>query len=840
MQLSTDLRLAIRSLTRTPAVTLVAVASIALGIGATTAVFSLLDQVTLRTLPVARAGELVQLSAKDTESYGGGIGNGSELSWPVFVELRDCGAGVDSLFGRVWSSLHVGHAGRTERVTGELVSGTYFPALGLTPAAGRLLTAADDRTPGGHPVAVLGHEYWQQRFGGRADIVGQAITVNGHPLTVVGVAPRGFFGLEMATPADVFVPLTMQPQMGPPWLKLENRRFRWVQVYGRVAPGTTLEAARARLQPTYAAILAEEARDVAFSGASAETRARFLAGRLEVLWAPQGQALLRETLARPLQLLMAVAAGVLLIACANVANLLVARGVARQRELALRVALGASRARLAALLLTEAGALAMAGSVVGLGLASWGVALLVALFADGSVATMVATTPDARVLAFTAGLTALTALAAGLAPAWRAAPGALAPALKGTGGAVLREQPRLRRTLVIIQVALSFLMLAGAGLFVRSLANLQRAPAGLVVDRVASFRVSPGAAGYTPVRSRAFAETLMARLRTLPGVQSAGLAGIGILEGGGWSMDFTIEGHTPEPGNAPTPWVNAVTPGFFEALRIPLRSGRGLDDRDRRLPAADEPGQPYRHAVVNETFVARYLQGRSPIGRHIGIGANPGTPMPIEIVGVVGDTKYSGLREEARPQVFLSMLEADGIGDATFYVRTTGDPDALAGVVRREVAALDSSLAVFDVASLDERLSRSLRNERLLASLSAAFASLATLLAMVGLYGVMAYTVSKRVREIGIRMALGARASRVAGGVVREAGVLVAAGLAIGASLAWWAGRFVESQLYEIAPADPTTLTAAGLSLLLVGVLAASVPARRAARVSPMQALRDD
>ncbi|MFI5076852.1 MAG: ADOP family duplicated permease, partial [Vicinamibacteria bacterium] len=698
----------------------------------------------------------------------------------------------------------------------------------------------DDVTPNGSPVAVLGYDYWQRRFSGRPDVIGQAVIVNGHPLTVVGVAPRGFYGLELLTPAEVFVPLTMQPQMGPPWLKLDGRRFRWVQVFGRLADGTTIDTLRAHLDPLYATLLADEATDPAFNGAAAETRRAFLAGRLAVLPAPQGPGILRESLDLPLRLLMAAAFGVLLIACANVANLLIARGVSRQRELALRVALGAGRARLSWLMLAEALLLAVAGSAVGLVLAGWGVSVLVATFAPSDVAFPVQVTADGRVLAFTIAVTALTVIGSGLVPALRSLPPSLAPALKAAGGGVVREQPRLRRTLVAVQVGLSFLLLAGSGLFLRSLDNLQRTPSGLAVDHVLSFQVSPDAGGYSAARSRQLVDALLLRVQSLPGVRGAGVATIGILEGGGWSPGVTVEGFMPKPGRDADTMANVVTPGFFDVLQVPVRLGRTFDFRDRRTPVSNGEDWPYRHAVVNETFVRRYFGGRSPIGRHFGFGSNPGTPMPVEIVGVVADTRYMGVREEPLPQVFLPAFEADGLGEATFYVRTAAAPEASIAAIRREVAALDPGLAVFNIASLDERVARSLRNERLLASLSTAFAALATLLAMIGLYGVMAYTVSRRTREIGIRIALGARASQVATHIVQEAGAVVIIGLAMSAPLVWWLGRYLRSQLYGIEPADPWTLVAAATGLLAVAALAAGVPARRAARVDPMTALRDE
>jgi predicted permease len=362
---------------------------------------------------------------------------------------------------------------------------------------------------------------------------------------------------------------------------------------------------------------------------------------------------------------------------------------------------------------------------------------------------------------------------------------------------------------------------------------------GFTVDRVTSFQISPDARGYPPDRTFRLIDALTSRLRAVPGVRAVGASAIGLLQGGGWTMGFTVQGVRPAAGDAPPAMINVVTPGFFTALQIPLRTGRTLTDDDRRRGEAGE-GWPFRHAVVNDTFARRYLRGRNPLGQRIGIGGDPGTPTPIEIVGVIGDTKYTGLREDPAPQVLVAAFEDRAVGDATFYVRADGPVEPLVAAIRREVRALDDGLAVFNVATLGERVSRSMRTERLLAGLTATFAVLATLLAAIGLYGVMAYTVSRRTREIGVRIALGARASQVAAHVVREAGLVVVAGLAMAAPLAWWLGRYVRSQLYGVEPADPWTLGLAAAGMLAVATLAAAVPARRAAHVDPMRALRDE
>jgi predicted permease len=835
-----DLRLAARSLARAPLFSFVAVVSIALGLGANTAVFTLLDQVALRPLPIRDPGALVQLHARGQENYGGSMGNGTELSWPMLRDFQQKAQGFDGIVGRVLTQLHVGQGGVSERTDGELVSGNYFQVLGIQPALGRLFTPADDDTPNGHPLAVLGYDYWQRRFAGRADILGQVVQVNGHPFTVIGVSARGFYGLEIGTPADVFLPVTMQPQLGPAWLKLDGRRFRWVQVYARLASGLTAERARAGLQPLYSAILQEEARETAFQRASAETRKAFLASKIKVEDASHGQAELRGQLAPSLAILMAIAAGVLLIACANVANLLIARGAARERELALRRALGASGPRLAWLLLAEAAVLAVTGSLVGLLIATWGAGLLVDMFTTSDTTVVVGASPDWRILTFMALAAIVTAVLAGIAPALRAVSGGVAAALKAAGGGVVREQPRLRKSLVAVQVGLSFLMIVSAGLFVRTLDNLLRVHPGFQTARVSSFTVDLERSGYVDERSRIFGQELLERLRALPGVEAAGFAAFGILEGGGWGMDFTVEGFSPKPGQGAGSLVNAVSPGYLETLQAPIVRGRAFTRQDARVPPEGEDGWPYRSAIVNETFVRRYLAGRDPIGRHVGFGGDPGTPTPITIVGVMGDSKYQGIREDTIPQILLPAFENRGLNNVTVYVRSRLATASVVASARAVVRAMDPGLPVFNVATLDERVARSLRTERLVAGLSASFATLATLLGLVGLYGVMAYTVTRRSREIGIRMALGARALGVAGQVVREAGVLIVAGLILAAPAAWWLRRFVEAELYGVKPSDPRTIALAAIGLLAVGMLAAALPASRAARISPMAALRDE
>jgi len=836
--LFSDLRHALRGFRRQPLFTAIAAVSMGLGIAANTAVFTLVDQALLRELPVTRPSELVEVGAPGTESYGGGMGDGTELSYAMYRDLRDHNEVFADMAARFLASLNVSYAGSSERVRGELVSGSFFPMLGTGAEIGRVITPDEDTAPGAHPVVVLGYDYWKARFGADPSIVGKPLLVNGQPLEVIGVADRRFAGLDFGRPAQVYVPLTMQPQMGPPWLHFEGRRFRWVQVYGRLRPGVTAHAAATSLEPLYHSILEQEAQDPAFANASAETRQRFLDGKLTVADAAHGHSYLRDSITEPLLILMAVAVGLLLIVCANVANLLIARGASRQRELALRLAVGATPLRIARLLVVESLVLAGLGAALGLVLAQWGAGALLAFFETKESPLALSASPDARILLFTSSLAVATALLAGLLPAMRSRRLDPGPELKSAGGTVVGEQPRLRKALVIAQVALSSVLLIAAGLFVRSLDNLLAVDPGFHTERVVSFGFDLAGNGYDAARARTFVEALQPRLAAVPGVDSAAYSFVPLLGGGGWGMGFTIEGKTPGPGESFASMCNAVSPGYFETLGIPLLAGREFDERDGPVVPAPE-GWPYRAAVVNQTFAERYFDGENPIGRHVGIGEDPGTPTPIEIVGLARNAHYMGVREDPRPQIFFPLRQAS-IESVTAYVRTKAEPTAVLSGLRREMADLDPGIAIYEVSTLEDLARRSVVNERLIAGLSTALASIATLLSVVGLYGVMAFLVTRRTREIGIRMALGALARQVAGAVLREAGALVGVGLAVGLGAAWWLGRYIESQLYGVAPADPRTILLAAGSLCAVAAVAALLPAWRAARVSPMAALRDE
>ncbi len=852
-----DFKFAVRGLLRTPVFTAVALVSIALGIGANTAIFTFVDQVLLRRLPVHDPKQLVLLTQLGPH-YGNN--NGYYMtSYPMYEDFRD--AFVDpvralprvslpydlprpqpifsDLFCRTPFAFNVAAGGGAERVRGELVSGTYFQALGVGAAIGRVITPDDDRVRGGHPVAVLSYDYWRNRFGGDAAIVGRRITVNNYPFTVIGVSAAGFDGVDIGQVPSIRVPLMMKHAITPLWDDLDNRRSRWVQVFGRLEPGVTAAEAKAALQPYFHALRELETREPAFRDASADTRARFLTGTIDVLPAAQGQSRLRQQLTEPLWMLMATVAVVLLIACANVAGLLIARATSRRKEIAVRLALGAGRGRIVSQLLAESVLLGAAGGTLALIVARWTNRLL-AGFLPTDAPTGIAPALDLRVLAFNFGLALVTGVLFGLIPALRSTTPDLAATLKDQVGSVAAGGVRGRKALVVAQVALSVLLLVGAGLFIRSLRNLQHVDLGVRPERLGAFNLTPGGSGYDPTRAKQFYGTLLDRLQNAPGITGTGLATIPILEGNEMDWSITVEGYERKPGER-NPLMNSVSPGYFKTLGIPLIAGRDFDGRDVDLATqpTTSPGQrPFKVAVVNQRFAKYYFGEENPIGRHIGLGSDPGTPTPIAIVGVVGDAKYMTVREEIPRQLFLPFLEDNFASSATVYLRTSGDPTAALGTAQRTMRDLDANVPIYGLRTLEQQIDRSLVNERLTATLSIAFGLLATLLAVVGLYGVMAYTVARRTREIGVRIALGAAAGDVYRLVMTEALRLVAAGVAIGLAGAWALSRFAASQLYGVSPNDPAATAAAAIALAGAGLLASYLPARRAARVDPVRALR--
>ena len=826
-----DLRLALRTFVKNPGFTAVVVLTLALGVGANTAIFSLLDQVMVRALPVKSPERLVVVDAPGP--FSGSSHSHSDtltpMSHPMFERLRDGNAVFSGMLAHYTAPLNLAVGRDTEQVNGDLVSGGFFDVLGLTASAGRLFTPADDRVKGGHPVVVLGHGFWMRRFAGSPGVVGQSVRVNDQAMTVVGVGPAGFHGVEVGESVDVYVPLMMQPQVIPTWSRgVGDWRAAWLVVMARLRDGVSREQARAGIDVVYAQLLRE---DLATLDTKSETfRTRFLEKKLSLLPGGRGTSGLRDQSKTPLVVLMAMVGLVLLIACANVANLLLARASARQKEIAVRLALGASRARLVRQLLAESLVFAAAAGVLGIAFAAWTGTLLLRALPSEQAARVLSADPDLRVGLFAFGISLVTGLVFGLVPALQSTRPALAPVLKNeassiaTGGSAFR----FRKGLVVAQVALSMLLLVGAGLFTRSLMNLNALDPGFQPERLVDFAVDPALSGYPLARRLAVLKQIQDELRAEPGVREASMASVALMTNSNLSNSIKVEGYEAKEGEDMNPNFNEVAPGFFDTLGISLLRGRDFTE-------ADTAGAP-KVAVVNEAF-ARYFFGKGdPVGRHFGLGGDE--PLNVTIVGLVRDGKATTLREEPLRFVYVPYQQQPAIGGMTFYARAAVDPDTLAGRVRRLVQRVDPGLPVTDLKTMRAQIRESLFNERMVAALSAAFGLLATLLAAVGLYGVMSYAVAQRTREIGIRVALGAQRRAVLGMVLGEVALLVGIGVAIGLPSGYALGRLVEGQLFGLDARDPLTFALATALLLVSALLAGYVPAARATRIDPMVALR--
>ena len=824
-----DLRYAFRTLRKAPLFTCVAVLSLALGIGANTAIFTLINQLILQLLPVRDPEQLVLLTARG-QHYGSNTGSNA-ISYPMYQDFRDKNEVFQGMFCRFGNQFSLTYEGRTELVSGELVSGNYFPVLGVGAALGRVFTAQDDLFQGGHPIAVLSYGYWKTRFAADPSVIGRKIVLNGYPLTIVGVSRRGFDGVEPGYSPQLRVPMMMKQQLTDRFYNLNNRRGRFAQVFGRLKPGVTLEQAKAGLQPLFHQILAMEVREKEFARATEHTRQQFLKMWMDVLPAANGRSDLRRQFSNPLLALMAIVALVLLIACSNVANLLIARATTRQKEIAVRLALGAGRRRLILQLLEESLLLSGMGAILGIGLAIAIDQSLIGFLPRGVLPLTLSATPDWRVLAFTLLVSALTGVLFGLAPAIQSTRPQLAGTLKDQAGAVVGgASVGLRKALVVAQVSLSLLLLIAAGLFIQSLKNLQGIQPGFETRNLLSFAVNPALNGYKPERSLQFFRQLTERLGRTPGIATVSLAVIPLLDGNEWDSTVTVEGYSTKEGEWVDPHMQFVSPGFFQTLAIPVMLGRDFSDRD-------EKGAP-QVAVVNERFAKRYFAGRSPVGLHVGMGGDPGTRADIEIVGVVKDTRYESLRDEVPYELYRPYRQVEFVQGMTVYARALGDPAAVFASMRRSVNEVDSNVPIYRMRTLDQQLDKSLMSERMLASLSGVFGFLATLLAAIGLYGVMAYMVVRRTREIGIRMALGADRVSVVWLVMREVLALSTVGVLIGGAGAYAATRLVQKELFGILPTDALTMALSALGIATVAIVAGYLPARRATAIDPMRALR--
>jgi predicted permease len=829
-----SLRFALRRLVKTPFVSAIAIVSLALGIGANAAIFSLFDQMLLAPLPVADPGRLVNLAAPGPKPGNQTCSQAGDcdvvFSYPMFRDLEQAPTAFTGIAAHRVFDANIAYHGQTSNGESMMVSGSYFPVLRVQPPLGRLLGPEDDRTIGAHFVTVLSYAYWATRLGASPAVLNEPIIVNGQSMTIVGVAPRGFDGTTLGVKPDLFVPATMRGVMVPGWKGFENRRSYWMYLFARLKPGMSVEQARAAIQVPYHGIINDVEAPLQ-TGMSPQTLARFKTKQIIVEEGPQGQSSMHREARAPLVLLMAITGIVLLIACANIANLLLARGAGRSAEMAVRLSLGASRWQLLKQLLTESTLLALMGGACSLLIAHWTLGLIASLLPAQAAMTLEFTL-HWPVVAFAAVLSLGTGLLFGMFPALHSTRPDLIATIKGSAGqpSGARAASRFRTSLVTTQVALSMMLLISAGLFVKSLVNVARVDLGLKIDHVITFGISPELNGYQPARTRALFERVENELAAIPGVSGVSAAIVPLLAGNNWGSDVNVEGFPTGPDVDNNSRYNEVGPGYFRTLGVPLLAGR-------EFTAADAVGAR-KVAVVNEAFAKKFNLGRGAVGKHMSSDGAEKTKLDVEIVGIVQNAKYSEVKKQIPPVFFRPYRQDERIGAITFYARTAGDPDQLLRAVPGVVARLDANLPVENLKTLPQQVQDNVFLDRMISTLAGAFAMLATMLAAIGLYGVLAYTVAQRTREIGLRMALGADGRRVRGMVLRQVGRMTLVGGVFGIGLALALGHYARSLLFELEAYDPMVVVASAAALAVVAIGAGYVPALRASRVDPMHALR--
>ncbi len=815
-----DLRYAIRSLRSSPAFAAVAILSLALGIGANTAIFSLIDSVMLRFLPVSHPEELVQVWVDENSGYY------TNPIWEQIRDRQDVFSAVSAFAGTRGFNLAVG--GEARLVQGYWTGAQFFETLGVRPFIGRTYTAAEDKR-GCAGTAVLSYSFWQKEYGGNPSVVGKTISLDAHPFEILGVTQPGFSGIDVGRSVEIFTPLCTEPILRGENTALDRRANWWMQIIARPKPGITLAQASARLKILSPGIF--EATVPA--NYNSQDRQKFLNAKLSVRPAANGLSNIRSQYRQALLILMVVVSVVLLIACANVANLLLARGAARQREIAIRMALGSSRGRLVRQLLTESLLLALLGAILGIVFAQWGSRLLVKFLSSSRLPVYLDLSVDGRVLAFTAGVAILTGLLFGLAPAWRGTRVQPQSAMKANARGVIEgSRFGLGKALVTLQVALSLVLVVGAGLMLSTFFKLSTLDTGFDRDRVLLVQVDLRSAHFPVERRLPVFEQIMESLRALPVVRSASGSDNTPISGSIWSGDVSIDGDRQSSASAHV-YFNQVSSRFFETLGTPLIAGRDFDRHDTL-------GSP-KVAIINQTMAIRLFGTESPLGRHFRTVNGNSTVGDREIVGVVGDAKYAKLRDAAPATAYIALSQEEKPGQfCNFEIRAAaGVPSDLIPAVKSAIAEVNRDVAL-QFTTLATQVDESLNRERLLATLSSFFGALALLLATIGLYGVMSYNVARRRNEIGIRMALGAGQSRVLRMVLREVITLIGIGLIIGLSIAVATTRFVASFLYGVKSNDPMTLVFAAAALALVGALTGYLPARRASRLDPITALREE
>ena len=830
-----DLRYGFRGLLKRKGFAVIAVLTLALGIGANTAIFTLVNAVMLKSLPVHQPEQLVLFS--DMTGEGTSMedtpraGEWKRFSYASYLYFRDHNqsfqditalrSGVSRLSVRRADTQGVG----ATRASGHLVAGNYFSVLGTGAMRGRVLTPEDDKA-NAQPAAVMSHRYWKEQLNSDPSVVGQTFVINGVNFTLVGITPPEFFGERVRRPPDFWLPIVFHPQIELRGNYLEDNQAYWLMLLGRLKPGVDIQQANATVNHALRQFLTEQA-----GSQLTEQRQRGIQGTYVTLIEGKGGISgLRRIYSKPLRMLMAIVGIVLLVACANVGSLLLARAAARKAEISLRMALGASRWRIVRQLLTESMLLAVIGGVCGVLLAQWGVTILVKLVAPTSPLD---TKPDATVLAFTVGVAIVSGLLFGLVPALRASKTDLATAMKEktrTGGRLWRFN--LSSAMVVLQVGLSMVLLTGAGLFARSLLNLQSENIGFDRSNILLAGIDPRLANYKPTELAALYQQILERVGSLPNVRNVSLATYSPMSGSQRTSSIVVPGYTPQPNEDMVVEDILTGPKYAETLGIPLLRGREIDIRD----TAAGP----RVAVVNETFVNKYFKDQNPIGRSFTFDDETDAGAALEIIGVIADVKSEDARAKPNAAVYRPILQIQD--QAAFMVniqvRTNGDANSFAGPVRQVINGIDDKIPIFDVTTLEAQVQERLQQDRLIAQLVSFFGALALVLASIGLYGVMAHGVARRTSEIGIRMALGARGGNIAWMILRETLMLVVLGLVIGVPTALFAARLISSQLFGLQAADPAALIGAALVLTLVALLAGYFPARRASRVNPLTALR--
>lgn len=829
-----QLRLAFRTVFRTPFVTIVTILSLGLGIGANTAIFSVFNELLLRPLPVPAPEQLVNLAAPGPKPGSTSCGSAGDcsvvFSYPMFRDLERAQTVFSGIAAHQLFSANVGVDGETSSGESVQVSGSYFPVLKLTPFLGRLFDTNADAALGEPREAVVSYAYWQSRFASDPKVVGRLITVNGQSLTVVGVAPRGFSGTTtmVGRSPDLFVPITLRRVLQPTFNNFDNRRAYWIYLFARLKPGVSIDDARSAMNVKYHAIV-NEVEVPLQTNQSEQTMARFRTKPLLIDPGPSGQARVHQVARAPLFMLLGLTGIVLLIACANVANLLLARAAGRTTEMAIRLAIGAGRRHLIGQLLLESCLLAMISGVAGLFLSQWTLALVLGLMPEEGTA-MPAFQLNASVLLFATAVSVATGVLFGLFPALHSTRPNLIVALRNQAGqpSGARSAAWFRNSLVVSQIALSVTLLIVAGLLTRSLLNVTGVDLGLSSERMLTLSLSPRLNGYAPERSAALFAQLEEQLAAIPGSLGVSSSSVQLLAGNDWGTGVAVQGFQAGLDTDVSVNANRIGPAFFNTV-----GGRVLMGRD--FTSSDNLNAP-KVAIVNEAFARKFNMGRDVVGKRISLDSHAAPD--TEIVGFVADMKYSDVKSAIPPQVYLPYKQEAQTGQLSFYVRTTAAPEATMSAVRQIVKTLDPNLPVVGLRTMNEQVRANVSVDRVFSTLSASFALLATLLASVGVYGVLAYTVSQRTREFGLRMALGAAPWNVQRLVLQQVVWMTAIGAIVGVALALSLGRLMATLLFQVVSHDPLVIGVSLGALSLIALAAGLIPAMRAARVDPMKALR--